>query len=576
MPRGTSFEKGRAIALGLLLGACAGEIPGTETPGAQEPPPGTGGPNTGKPGSPGPNTGTPGGMTGTTTPPVAGCRPPPVRVWRLTPDQLSATARSLWSDAPQIGKRLEAFTPKTERFSNEAVLLQGSSPYFGELLSVATDLATEGSTRRDKLHPCLATGLDNDSCIKDFIAGFGQRAFRRPLTTDEQTAYTKFFAEEATTHGREAAVKQVLRRFFLSPYFNYRSELGTLAPGAAVVKLTPHEVAASLSFTLLDGPPDDELRRSADMGTLLQPGEVAKQAKRLLDKPETSTGLIKFISEMAHAQQAVSSERPLLKDAATILSAMPEETRRFTTEVLWKEDARLKTLLTAPFTFVNKALATHYGLTSTATDFVRVPITGDRLGLLTQGAILTSFPNLSIRANFIRDFLLCLPPLSSPDNVDTDLEAQIRAKQQQGVVVTRKMMREQHMANPQCATCHTLLDPLGHPLDMYDDTGKSRTVYEGAPVYREGAVIGTSDANGPVTGPRELIQKLASSTTVASCFVRQTYQYIHGRSPSDDDACYLKQATDRFAQSGGDIRQLVADIAGAESFFTRTPSVEKR
>ena len=64
-------------------------------------------------------------------------------------------------------------------------------------------------------------------------------------------------------------------------------------------------------------------------------------------------------------------------------------------------------------------------------------------------------------------------------------------------------MREamvQHRANPVCASCHKVMDPLGFALENFDAVGAWRAVDAGAPID----ATGTLPSGVRFDGPREL------------------------------------------------------------------------
>ena len=134
-------------------------------------------------------------------------------------------------------------------------------------------------------------------------------------------------------------------------------------------------------------------------------------------------------------------------------------------------------LLTADYTFVNERLARHYGIPNIyGTHFRRVPVTSDaRRGLLGHGSILTvtSQPNRTspvLRGKWILDNLLGTPPPPPPADVPPLKENSERERP-----LTMREQMEEHRANPACAGCHKLMDPLGFALENFDGVGAWRT-----------------------------------------------------------------------------------------------------
>lgn len=67
---------------------------------------------------------------------------------------------------------------------------------------------------------------EQQSCIDDFTQNFAKRAFRRPLTRGETTAFTALFGESFTGGDVAAGIEMALTSALVAPGFLYRSEQG--------------------------------------------------------------------------------------------------------------------------------------------------------------------------------------------------------------------------------------------------------------------------------------------------------------------------------------------------------------
>jgi hypothetical protein len=62
-------------------------------------------------------------------------------------------------------------------------------------------------------------------------------------------------------------------------------------------------------------------------------------------------------------------------------------------------------------------------------------------------------------------------------------------------------MREQmtaHRSNPQCASCHSIFDPIGFALENFDAIGRWRTTDNGLPIDASGTFTDGTRFSGPV------------------------------------------------------------------------------
>src|SRR5690606_14171765 len=150
--------------------------------------------------------------------------------------------------------------------------------YIAHAERVATDVAT----RWNSVLGCTPS----TSCATTLANTLGQRIFRRPLTTDERTAYLA--VANGTTGGRTVAegMQVALTAMLSSPQFLYRSEVGELS-SSGVYKLTGYEMATYLSYTFTGTTPTDTLLAAAANGTLNTATGIRAQAATLLNSNTT-------------------------------------------------------------------------------------------------------------------------------------------------------------------------------------------------------------------------------------------------------------------------------------------------
>ena len=116
-----------------------------------------------------------------------------------------------------------------------------------------------------------------------------------------------------------------------------------------------------------------------------------------------------------------------------------------------------------------------------------------------------------------------------------------------------------------------MIDPLGFTFENYDGTGRWRTTENGKPIDASGEIVGVNDedAQGPVANALELSAKLAVSDDVQECIVLQWTSFALGRSPAEQDECTMETLRSGFAESEGDLRELMIAIATSDAFRFR-------
>src|SRR5262249_8239963 len=118
---------------------------------------------------------------------------------------------------------------------------------------------------------------ERDKKLREFARTFTERAWRRPLSADQQALIDKQFT---ATKDPELAVKRVVMLALMSPRFLYR-EVSLERERSE----DNYDVASRLSFGLWDSGPDAELLSAATAGKLATKQQVAKQAERMLADP---------------------------------------------------------------------------------------------------------------------------------------------------------------------------------------------------------------------------------------------------------------------------------------------------
>ncbi|HEV8394414.1 MAG TPA: DUF1592 domain-containing protein [Vicinamibacterales bacterium] len=334
-----------------------------------------------------------------------------------------------------------------------------------------------------------------EACARRIGAGLARRAFRRPVSVAETAALVETFRRERASGTFDSGIEAVLRRVLASPSFVFRPEIepaGT--PPGTVFALNGYELASRLSFFLWSSIPDAELLRVTGRGTLTRPAVLAEQVRRMLADPKARALTVNFAGQWLYLRNlgGIQPNSDLFPDFDDNLrQAMRTEAELFFDSIV-REDRSVVDLLTASDTFVNERLARHYGIAGVVgARFRRVTVTDDRRGLLGKGAILLATSHATttspvLRGKWVLDNLLGSPPPAPPPNVPALPENDPAAPR------TLREQLERHRANPACAGCHKLMDPIGFALENFDAVGAWRAA------SASGSPLDTADvmANG--------------------------------------------------------------------------------
>ncbi|MGZ3472843.1 MAG: DUF1592 domain-containing protein [Polyangiales bacterium] len=424
-----------------------------------------------------------------------------------------------------------------------------------------------------RLGKVIACDPDADaSCARTTLSTFAQRAFRRPASEDDLTKLLSF-VEVAKGQGGTAkeGVKLALRAALVSPHFLFRVELDPDLTAKTARALDDYELATRLSYFLWSSMPDDALFAAAAAGKLQNPDELATQALRMLEDPKADALIANFAGQWLHIRDLadVSPESALFPAFdGQLRQSMKTETEKFFGEFLRGDDDVLG-LLTADWTYADDRLATFYGLPSPgASGFAKVKLDDRRRGLLGQGTFLTvtSYPNRTSpvkRGRWVLDNFLCTPPPPPPPGIDGLDKSPVKT----GTVRERM---EAHRKNPVCASCHSMMDPIGFGLETFDAIGSYRTTDNGSTIDASGVLPGSGDT---FVGAAELATALAKDPRVPRCVASHLYTYALGRGPTNADEIYLDEITAGAKSKGNRMKDLVLEIVKSEPFRMRTPRV---
>ena len=366
----------------------------------------------------------------------------------------------------------------------------------------------------------------------------------------------------------ERAVQVALTSVLASPRFLYLVEPDAEKPGVDR-PLDEYELASRLSYFLWSSMPDEALSERARAGSLRANlgGEVA----RMLDDPKASAFATNFAGQWLQLRrlEGVAPDPGLFPGFDDALrESMRQETERFFGYVL-RENRSVLDLIDADYTFVDPALARHYGIEGVQGEgFRRVELKdGRRGGVLTQAGVLTltSNPNRTSpvkRGQFILQQILGTPPPPPPPDVpklDDDGHA--------GDAVTLRDRMERHRSDPQCASCHQQMDALGFALENYDAVGRWRTSDGGTPVDPSGELSGGRSFRDA----RELknVLRETASRKFAQSLIRNMLTYALGRGLEPADFCTVEEIRSRLAADGWRARTLVLGIVESAAFQNR-------
>ncbi|MCA9057788.1 MAG: DUF1592 domain-containing protein, partial [Planctomycetaceae bacterium] len=398
------------------------------------------------------------------------------------------------------------------------------------------------------------------------------RAFRRPVTDGEVARFVGLVSQQVQEFGEsyDYALSIALQAVLVSPDFLFRLEQDPLS-GQQERALSDYEVASRLSYFLWSSMPDEDLLLLAQNKRLLDPQILRQQVTRMLrDEKATAMGR-NFAAQWLNLRNLadLKPNTDVFPDFDDELRhAMAEETERLFNAIL-QEDRPVDEFLTADFSYVNERLAQHYGIDGVrGPDFVRVSLTGTkRSGVLTHASILTLTSNPGRtspvkRGKWILENILgeapppappAVPPLEETEKANPDLS--LREK------------LELHRQDPGCASCHTLMDPLGMGFENFDAIGRWRDA-DGSHAIDATGVLPSGQT---FDGSAELLQIISSDREkFRRTLIERMLVYSLGRGLEFYDKCETDRIADLMQQRGNRFSALLEGIVTSDAFLKRS------
>ncbi len=314
--------------------------------------------------------------------------------------------------------------------------------------------------------------------VRERLSLLAERAFRRPLHPGEIDPYVAIVeAEIEAGEDFHSAIKAGMLSILCSKSFLFLVE-GSEDEDRH--QLNDWEIASRLSYFLWSTMPDSTLLDLAEKGHLNEKQVLLSQVERMLADPKAERFATSFSTQWLRLKKVGSfpPDQKLYPDYDSHLEAsMVGETTAFFREVL-QQKLTLREFLDSNWTMVNPRLAMHYDVSVAATDqFQRVALQPEhrRGGLLTQASILSLTSDGTRhrpvhRGVWLSEVIFGKTPPPPPPNVEA-----IEPNPIDSPKATLRMKLEAHVADPNCASCHRNIDPLGLAFDNYDAIGKWRT-----------------------------------------------------------------------------------------------------
>ena len=455
---------------------------------------------------------------------------------------------------------------------------------------------------RQRIFTCRPSKASQESvCVKEILSSLARRAFRRPVAdTDLQTVLT-LYREGRTERDFELGIERAVEGLLVSPEFLYRIErepqavrlkadtpIGVKADAASptpvvsglsrtnggtnIYRISDIELASRLSFFLWSSIPDEALLDAASAGKLQNPAVLDQQVRRMLADPRAEALVTNFVGQWLFLRNLPTILPDPKRESdfdEDLRLGFRRETELFAGSIL-RGDRSVLDLLTANHTFVNERLAKHYGIPHIrGAHFRRVERPDDRRrGLLGQGSVLavTSYPHRTspvVRGKWILENLLGTPLPPPPPDVPALEEKPNPGEEEKSM----RVRIAQHRANPACASCHAMMDPLGLSLENFDMVGRWREVDEAlVPIDASVALPDGTKFDGPA-GLRGVL--LSDPDRFVRTVTEKMLIYALGRGLEHYDMPAVRKIARDAARNNYRASSLIVGIVNSRPFLMR-------
>lgn len=486
------------------------------------------------------------------------------RFVRLTHDQWDSAARDLLrlEAAPGVAAAFSG-DGRNGRFSNNEKDLSVSNALAFDYQQAAETLAAQVADNPEGLARVVAGTADGDS----FVAQFGRRAFRRPLTPTELERFTNLFERGAELVGSGDefvdGVRLVIESMLQSPHFVYRTELG---PEDA--RLSGYELATKVSMLLHQTIPSDAMLDAADAGELDSRPGYELHVRQLLEAPQTVRAAQDFHGELFHIDryQQITKDPEAFPTFNEALIPFLRSADLLFFEHVFADDLGVRGLLLSSRAYVNEATAPFYGLSAVGPDFQAVELDDARPGYFTRLGFLASHatmvdPNPIDRGRRLNTDVLCSSLSPVPGHVTLVPPPD--------PTWTNRQRVEAFTGEGTCgAGCHTqYINPLGFAFENFDAVGVLRETDNGRAVDTQSTYTFPDGPQSFANAP-ELLELIAESHQAHACYAKHLAEYMLARDITEGD---LVQTLELASQSLADrsLQDLMFTLLSSPAFTTR-------
>ncbi|HEY0463684.1 MAG TPA: DUF1592 domain-containing protein [Polyangiaceae bacterium] len=487
------------------------------------------------------------------------------RVVRLTNAQWAQSVQDILGLADPSGLEASFQRPVsgTTDFSNNELVLEVNQRSWADFQSAAETIAEQVTSSASALAN-VYRGTDSAG----FIRTVGRRAYRRPLSSAETSAYSTLFKTGSAMSGSKSAFAKgaalVIRALLQSPNFLYRTEL---SPSGT--PLSGYEVAAKLSLWLRGTTPNDDLLDLAP--TLESADDTAALASAMLDEPPAVAVMRQFHGELLHFARFGTISKVGVPNYRESLNAEYAESSYLFFDKIFSQGLGVREILTTTSGFMGPGMAKLYGLRQTGSGLTEQDLGPERAGYFSQLPFLTlnglngeSDPihrgasiNLDVLCASLGPPAAMLPPIPPLEANQTNRE------------------RISALTTACGGSCHNqLINPVGFAFEHFDGMGQYRdTENDGLPIDSSGTYQFTDGAKA-FSDSVSLLQAMAESEQAHLCYAKKLASFSLQRDIVDRDLSLVSALAAVSRGTNGSVKQVLTELAKNDAFRTHEEGVQ--
>ena len=429
-----------------------------------------------------------------------------------------------------------------------------SKAWFDAVTAGGIDAADYVVTHLDQLAKTKDDQPDREKKIREFGRLFTERAFRRPLSKEEEKRFVLRHFDEA--ENAEQAVKRIVLMALTSPRFLYPN----LSHGE---EPDQWDIANVLALTLWDSLPDERLRNRASNGHLANPNQLGGAVDQMVWDWRTKAKVREFFHHWLELERAVELSKdetvyPEFNDS--VLADLRTSLDLFLEEAIWGENADYRQLLLADYLYLNERLGKLYGKPGIKGGFQKVSLDANRRsGLITHPFLLSSLAYHNSTSPIHRGVFLTRNivgmTLKSPPMANEFKEGKFDPN-----LTMREKVTEMTRAKA-CMACHVTINPLGFSLEHYDGIGRWQTKDRNKPVDATSEFLTDSGETIQLTGARDVAEFAANTPSAHRAFIQQVFHHLVKQPVLAYGPDTMEELRSGFAESGFNVPQLLKRVA---------------